>query len=45
MGDVLGGHDCVILEMHLEAEIEFNSEMHLEAVIKQVWRCIWSPRV
>jgi len=28
----------VSLEIHLEAEIELNSEMHLEAVIEQVWR-------
>ena len=26
------------LKMHLEAEIELNSEMHLEAVIEGVWR-------
>ena len=25
-------------EMHLEAEIESNSEMHLEAVIVRGWR-------
>ena len=31
--------------MHLEAEIELNSEMHLEGVIKQVWRFIWRPRL
>jgi hypothetical protein len=30
--------------MHLEAEIELNSEMHLEAVIERVWRCTWRPR-
>jgi hypothetical protein len=30
--------------MHLEAEIKLNSEMHLEAAIEQVWRCIWRPR-
>jgi hypothetical protein len=30
--------------MHLEAEIKLNSEMHLEAMIKSVWRCIWRPR-
>ena len=27
--------------MHLEAMIKLNSEMHLEAVIERVWRCIW----
>ena len=30
--------------MHLEAEIDLNSEMHLEAVIERVWRCIWKRR-
>jgi hypothetical protein len=30
--------------MHLEAEIELSSEMHLEAVMELVWRCIWRPR-
>jgi hypothetical protein len=34
----------VSLEMHLEAMIELNSEMHLEGVIERVWRCIWRPR-
>jgi len=29
--------------MHLEAEMELNSDMHLEAVIKRVWRFIWRP--
>jgi hypothetical protein len=24
--------------------MELNSEMHLEAEIEQVWRCIWRPR-
>jgi hypothetical protein len=33
----------VSLEMHLEPEIALNSEMHLAAVIDQVWRCIWRP--
>jgi uncharacterized protein YndB with AHSA1/START domain len=28
----------------LEAQIELNSEMHLEAMIERVWRCIWRPR-
>jgi hypothetical protein len=28
------------LEMHLEAEIALNSEMHMEAKIERVWRCI-----
>jgi hypothetical protein len=27
--------------MHLKAEIKWNSEMHLKAVIEPVWRCIW----
>ena len=31
--------------MHLEAEIKLNSEMHLEAVIEQVWRCIWAAEI
>ena len=26
--------------MHLEDEIELNSELHLAAVIERVWRCI-----
>jgi hypothetical protein len=30
----------VRLEMHLVVEIELNSEMHLEAVIERMWRCI-----
>jgi len=25
-------------EMHLDAEIEMNSEVHLEAEIERVWR-------
>jgi len=29
--DALGGRDRASLEMHLEAEIKLNSEMHLEA--------------
>jgi len=32
-GDALGGPDGV------------NSEMHWEAVIERVWRCIWRPRL
>jgi hypothetical protein len=43
--DVIGGRDRASVEMHLEAEIEWNSEMHLEAVIKRVWRCSWWPRL
>jgi len=35
----------VSLEMHLEAEIELNTVMDLEAVIKWVWRCICRPRL
>jgi hypothetical protein len=31
-------------EMHLEAEIQLNSEMNLVAVIKRVWRCTWRLR-
>ena len=31
--------------MDLEAEIELNSAMHLEAMIKWVWRCIWRPKL
>jgi hypothetical protein len=30
--------------MHLQAEIKLNSEMHVEAEIERVWRCIWRPR-
>jgi len=30
--------------MHLEAEIQLNSEMDLEAMIERVLRCIWRPR-
>jgi len=32
-GDALGGGGRV------------NSQMHIEAVIDQVWRCIWRPRL
>jgi len=31
--------------MHLEANIKLNSEMHMEAVIEEVWRCICRPRL
>jgi len=31
--DALGGRNRASLEMHLEGEIELNSEMHLEAEI------------
>jgi hypothetical protein len=41
--DALGGHDRVSLEIHLEAEIKLNSEMHLETVIEQVWRSTERP--
>jgi len=44
LGDALGGHDRVSLEMHLKAKIKLNSEMHLEAVIERVWSCSWRPR-
>ena len=27
--------------MCFETELKLNPEMHLEAVIKKVWRCIW----
>jgi hypothetical protein len=30
--------------MHLDAEIQFISEMHLEAMIKRVLRFTWRPR-
>jgi hypothetical protein len=30
--------------MLLEAGIEVNSEMYLEAVIQRVWSGIWKPR-
>jgi len=42
--DALGGRDRAGLEMHLEAENKLNSEMHMEAEIERVWRCIWRPR-
>jgi hypothetical protein len=32
------------LEIHLDAKIRLNSEMHLEAVIEGVWRSTWRPR-
>jgi hypothetical protein len=32
------------LETYTEAEIALNSEMHFEAVIEWVSRCIWRPR-
>ena len=31
--------------MHLEAGINFNSEMHLQAMIEQVWSYIWWLRL
>jgi hypothetical protein len=31
-------------KMYLEATIELNSEIQLEAVIQRDWRCIWRPR-
>jgi len=42
--DTLGGHDRASLEMHVEAKIKLSSEMHLEALIKGVWRYTWRPR-
>jgi len=39
-----GGCNRDSLEMHLDAEIMMNSEMHLEAMIDWVWRCIWRPQ-
>jgi hypothetical protein len=30
--------------MHMEAEIELNSAIHLEDVIEVVGRCTWRPR-
>jgi hypothetical protein len=44
LGDVLGGHDGVSVKMLMETDIELSSEMHLDAVIKRVWRCIWRLR-
>ena len=38
--DAFGGRNRARLEMHLQAEIKMNSEMHLEAVIERVCRCI-----
>ena len=32
-------------EMHLEAKIKSNSDIHLEAVFERVWRCTWRPRL
>ena len=43
LGDVLGGHDRVGLDMHWEAEIGLNSVMHLEALIVRGLRCTWRP--
>jgi hypothetical protein len=34
--DAVGGRDRASLEMHLEAEIKLNTEMHLEALIERV---------
>jgi len=53
--DPLGGRDQVTQrytwrprssnsEMHLEAEINLNSDMHWEIMIKRDRRCIWRPR-
>jgi len=42
--DALGCCNGASLEMHLEAEIKSNSEKRLEAVIRQVWRCMWRPQ-
>ena len=44
LGDVLWECDRASLEMHLEAEVDLNSVMHLKAVIELVWRCTWRPR-
>jgi hypothetical protein len=44
LGDVLGGRDQASLEKLLEAGIEVNSEMYLEAVIQWVWCGFWRPR-
>jgi hypothetical protein len=41
--DTLGGRDRASLDMHLEAEIKLNSEMHLEAMIKRVQKNTESP--
>jgi hypothetical protein len=35
--DALVGRDQASFGMHLEDKIKLNSEMHLEAVIEQVW--------
>jgi len=34
----------VSLETQLAAEKKLNSEMHLEAAIERVRKCIWRPR-
>jgi len=34
----------VCLEVHLEAKIKLNSDMHLQAVIERVGGCIWLPQ-
>jgi len=50
LSHTLLGRDQVSLEMQLETEIEWTQrctglEMHFEAVIERVWRCIWRPRL
>jgi hypothetical protein len=40
-GDALGGRDRVELRDALGGRDHSNSEMHLEAVIEEVWRCTW----
>jgi len=39
-----GDYDRQSSEMHLEAMIGLNSEMHWEAGIERVWKCIWRPK-
>jgi hypothetical protein len=41
--DELGGRDQESMKMHVEAEIELNNEMPMEAEIEQTKRCTWRP--
>jgi len=43
LGDVLGRRNWASWAMHLEAEIELNSVIQLEAVMKRILRWTWRP--
>jgi hypothetical protein len=43
-GDALEGLGRAGLEMHLEAEIYWNSEMHMEGMTERVLKCSWRPQ-